>query len=127
MEQPYETNHTRPYEDDLEKGIKREECAICLDNTELTYNTWVQLKVCSHAFHKSCIDLWLSTHTKSLCPLCQRDICQQQEINNHIVVFPERRMTIRREVEEKCLCFILCLCCLAVFIVPPVMMFVGKK
>jgi hypothetical protein len=130
---PYEINLTRPYEDDLEKGIQREECAICLDNTELTYTTWVQLKVCSHEFHKSCIDLWLSGSAGKSCPLCLRDIHQEEindrsiVLNNQVVVLPERMMTIRREIEEKCLCAISCLCCLAVFVVPPIMMFVGKN
>ena len=130
---PYEINLTRPYEDDLEKGIQREECAICLDNTELTYKTWVQLKVCSHEFHKSCIDLWLSRSVDQSCPLCLRDIRQQEinsrsmVINNQVIVLPEGLQTIRREIEEKCLCAISCLCCLLVFIVPPVMIFVGKN
>lgn len=131
---PYEINLIRPYEDDLEKGIQREECAICLDNTELTYKTWVRLKVCSHEFHKSCIDLWLSNSAaKQACPLCLRDIHQQEinsqsmVINDQVIVLPERLQTIRREFQEKWLCAVSCLCCLAVFIVPPVMMFVGKN
>lgn len=130
---PYEINLSRPYEDDLEKGIQREECAICLDNNELSYNTWVELKVCSHAFHKNCIDMWLARHIQSVCPLCMRDINQQEEnnrsivINNEVVVLPQRLMTIRRELEEKCVCILSCLCCIAVFILPPIMIFTGKN
>ena len=119
----YDRIQTRPFEDDLEKGIQREECAICLDNTEETCNTWVQLKDCSHAFHQPCIDSWIASRENPTCPLCQR-IIRPSQPNTRLT---ERQMTLRREFQEKWLCAVSCLCCLAVFIVPPVMMFVGKN
>lgn len=145
---PYEINLTRPYEDDVEKGIQREECAICLDNTKLTCTNWVQLKVCSHTFHKSCIDTWLTNRVDPKCPLCLREIYQKNESNQSVIIRideevrerlerrarvdqvgedRERQVILRREIEEKCLCVCTCLFCLAVFIVPPIMMFAGKN
>lgn len=165
---PYEINLTRPYEDDLEKGVQREECSICLDNAELTHTNWVQLKVCSHTFHKSCIDTWMVNHIDPVCPLCLRKIYQKNESNQSIIIIDEvererrerreiremlerremrerreiierreridqegvereRRVIMRREIEEKCLCVCSCLCCLAVFIVPSVMILIGKN
>lgn len=141
---PYEINLTRPYEDDVEKGIQREECSICLDNTDLTHTNWVQLKVCSHTFHKQCIDTWLANRADPKCPLCLRDIYQKNESSHSVIIMDEeererrerrarvgeereRQVILRIQIEEKCLCICTCLFCLAVFIVPPIMMFAGKN
>ena len=43
-------------------------CAICLGD----YSPGEQLRqpTCGHAFHKDCLDTWLSS--KAVCPICQQ-------------------------------------------------------
>jgi hypothetical protein len=53
-------------------GVGQEsECAICLE-TFTPQDKVRSLGVCSHTFHKSCIDLWLLRCAH--CPLCKRDV-----------------------------------------------------
>lgn len=64
--------------------IEGTECSICLgefcedDNLKL-------LPKCNHAFHISCIDTWLGSHTS--CPLCRADIEQtnNNESDHHLL------------------------------------------
>lgn len=46
------------------------ECSICMDAVEL--NTEVTVLPCTHWFHYSCIEAWLSQH--NTCPHCRRSI-----------------------------------------------------
>ena len=42
------------------------ECVICLE--EMKYNEKLSIIMCSHIFHKHCLDKW--KNRKRLCPLC---------------------------------------------------------
>jgi hypothetical protein len=43
------------------------ECPICLD--EFQNNDDIRLLICSHKFHKKCIDLWFNKQLN--CPMCK--------------------------------------------------------
>ena len=47
-----------------------ETCTICLDDYE--DGDLVRELACGHAFHKECIDMWLTTKA-SFCPMCKAD------------------------------------------------------
>lgn len=53
------------------------ECAICIESFEA--NSVVRPLVCKHAFHKDCIDQWLSMH--SSCPLCRSRVPTQAAVD----------------------------------------------
>lgn len=60
------------------KGMKEGlECAVCLSRFE---NTEVLrlLPKCKHAFHLSCVDVWLNNH--STCPLCRYRVDAQDTL-----------------------------------------------
>jgi len=54
-----------------EEGHADKECSICLNDFDQG-DTIRRLRVCGHAFHKSCIDLWLLRRAD--CPLCKRNV-----------------------------------------------------
>lgn len=65
--------------------LQETECSICL--VELQPGDAVrQLGNCGHAFHSSCIDLWLLRSTD--CPLCKRNVlCSKtSEAKSHIEI-----------------------------------------
>lgn len=45
-------------------------CAICID--QLEEDDEVRGLACGHAFHSSCVDVWLTTR-RAICPLCKKD------------------------------------------------------
>lgn len=45
-------------------------CAICID--QLEEDDEVRGLTCGHAFHSSCVDVWLTTR-RAICPLCKKD------------------------------------------------------
>jgi len=47
-------------------------CSICID--EYDNGDSVKFLPCSHFYHTSCIDQWLSKHTT--CPLCKLDLME---------------------------------------------------
>lgn len=48
------------------------QCCICLEDYS---STSVVCKLqCTHVFHKSCIERWLSQERHNTCPLCKRDV-----------------------------------------------------
>ncbi|EOA35166.1 hypothetical protein CARUB_v10020311mg [Capsella rubella] len=51
--------------------IERTDCPVCLSEFEEEESLRL-LPKCNHAFHISCIDTWLSSHTN--CPLCRAGI-----------------------------------------------------
>ncbi|KAJ7549615.1 hypothetical protein O6H91_07G060300 [Diphasiastrum complanatum] len=54
--------------------IESTDCSICL-NEFLDNDKLRLLPKCSHAFHVSCIDVWLKSHSN--CPLCRAPILSQ--------------------------------------------------
>ena len=46
------------------------ECPICLD--EFQNNDDIRLLICSHKFHKKCIDLWFNKQLN--CPMCKSNL-----------------------------------------------------
>jgi hypothetical protein len=51
-----------------------EQCAVCQDVLGERQECR-RLRHCSHSYHRSCIDPWLSSHTQ--CPMCRHDIRDQ--------------------------------------------------
>ncbi|CCG84357.1 protein of unknown function [Taphrina deformans PYCC 5710] len=45
-------------------------CAICIDTLE--EDDEIRGLTCGHAFHSSCVDVWLTTR-RAICPLCKKD------------------------------------------------------
>ncbi|CAK8537555.1 unnamed protein product [Lathyrus sativus] len=56
---------------DLKIGRVTLECAVCLNEFE-DDETLRLIPVCSHVFHRECIDAWLLHH--STCPVCRADL-----------------------------------------------------
>lgn len=52
-------------------ALKEKECSICLSEFE-PGDAYRGLPRCGHAFHKSCIDLWLLRRAE--CPLCKTNV-----------------------------------------------------
>lgn len=51
--------------------FKETRCCICLE--DYTAESMVSQLPCTHDFHKSCIEAWLSNESHNSCPLCKRD------------------------------------------------------
>lgn len=51
-----------------DKLVEGSECSVCLNEFEENENLRLMPKCC-HAFHPSCIDVWLKSHSN--CPLCR--------------------------------------------------------
>jgi hypothetical protein len=52
-------------------------CAVCLADYQ-NNEKLQQLPICSHAFHKECIDQWLVNH--STCPICRVSLLQSGKV-----------------------------------------------
>ncbi len=52
-------------------------CAVCLADYQ-NNEKLQQLPICSHAFHKECIDQWLVNH--STCPICRTSLLQSGKV-----------------------------------------------
>ncbi|KAL1209602.1 E3 ubiquitin-protein ligase ATL59 [Cardamine amara subsp. amara] len=48
--------------------VKNSRCSVCLENYQ-EGEKLQQIPACGHAFHKTCIDTWLTS--KTTCPLCR--------------------------------------------------------
>ena len=57
----------------MEKYSNEDECVIC---TEKMLDDQVRILKCSHHFHKSCIDEWISLSQKLECPICGLNLSQ---------------------------------------------------
>lgn len=62
-------------------------CVVCLGDYQKN-ETLQQLPVCSHIFHKACVDKWLANN--STCPLCRMSLLlfptQKNSNNNNIIM-----------------------------------------
>uniref|UniRef100_A0A251TIY6 RING-type E3 ubiquitin transferase n=1 Tax=Helianthus annuus TaxID=4232 RepID=A0A251TIY6_HELAN len=58
-------------------------CSVCLSDFQED-ETLRLLPKCNHAFHVSCIDTWLRSHTN--CPLCRAGIVKTSVANSVPVV-----------------------------------------
>lgn len=61
-------------------------CVVCLGDYQKN-ETLQQLPVCSHIFHKACVDEWLANN--STCPLCRMSLLlfpTQKNSNNNIMM-----------------------------------------
>ncbi|KAK8934904.1 E3 ubiquitin-protein ligase [Platanthera zijinensis] len=70
------TYRYRPGINPSSDGDARDDCPVCLG--EFREGDSIRLlPKCAHAFHRSCIDTWLSSHSN--CPLCRADILPPAE------------------------------------------------
>jgi E3 ubiquitin-protein ligase ATL7/58/59 len=61
------------------------QCVVCLGDYQKN-ETLQQLPVCSHIFHKACVDEWLANN--STCPLCRMSLLvfPTQKNSNNIIM-----------------------------------------
>jgi len=55
-------------------------CPICLIGLKDAERSIVEINVCHHAYHRSCLLRWMSSRTS--CPMCRRDIFDAEEDRN---------------------------------------------
>ncbi|KAI9203870.1 uncharacterized protein BJ171DRAFT_599769 [Polychytrium aggregatum] len=60
---------------ELGLSIGKECCAICIEEFEC--GSRVRELPCRHYFHDTCVDPWLTKHTR-LCPICKQDVVELQ-------------------------------------------------
>lgn len=66
---------------EVELGVEAHECPICI--CELQPGESVRrLPGCAHAFHRSCIDLWLLRNSD--CPLCKSSVREELRKTAHV-------------------------------------------
>ncbi|CAH8359301.1 unnamed protein product [Eruca vesicaria subsp. sativa] len=65
--------------------IERTDCPVCLNEFEEDEKLRL-LPKCNHAFHISCIDTWLRSHTN--CPLCRAGIAISPRCSGQVDVTP---------------------------------------
>uniref|UniRef100_A0A1I8AN22 RING-type domain-containing protein n=1 Tax=Steinernema glaseri TaxID=37863 RepID=A0A1I8AN22_9BILA len=64
----------------MSSTFQRPNCSICLDWLMTDIEQEVIVTNCRHAFHKNCIQRWLSTHSEQKCPTCGLLMGRPQEI-----------------------------------------------
>ncbi|CAL1413421.1 unnamed protein product [Linum trigynum] len=79
-----------------ERLIEGTECSVCLSEFQ-DGDTLRLLPKCSHAFHVSCIDTWLRSHTN--CPLCRAHIVADLESGRDNSDPPSPITTARAEAD----------------------------
>ena len=60
-----------------------EECSICQENMLITENI-ITLRVCSHKFHRKCIQPWAKV--SNTCPLC-RKVFRKKDDDSSFLIF----------------------------------------
>ncbi|EFH45465.1 hypothetical protein ARALYDRAFT_328381 [Arabidopsis lyrata subsp. lyrata] len=77
--------------------VEGTDCSVCLSEFE-EEETLRLLPKCKHAFHLSCIDTWLRSHTN--CPLCRAPIVVANTmIDDHSEGLEEIRVSIPEEID----------------------------
>ncbi|KFK29980.1 hypothetical protein AALP_AA7G202100 [Arabis alpina] len=83
--------------------VEGTDCSVCLSEFE-EEETLRLLPKCKHAFHLSCIDTWLRSHTN--CPLCRAPITMNDDDHSegleevHVMI-PEENGEIDEGIEEE--------------------------
>ena len=67
-------------------------CSICL--TDITLNK--KELSCKHKYHTECIDKWLER--KSTCPICRKEVGQEEPVMDFTLPNMTRRRTDRYEL-----------------------------
>ncbi|KAH9316223.1 hypothetical protein KI387_024850, partial [Taxus chinensis] len=62
----------------LKARSKGSECAVCLSDFE-DEEVLRLLPLCSHAFHRECVDVWLGLH--ATCPVCRMSLLPEGRAN----------------------------------------------
>ncbi|XP_061362090.1 RING-H2 finger protein ATL34-like [Gastrolobium bilobum] len=65
---------------DLKIGKGTLACAVCLNEFQ-DDETLRMIPKCSHVYHPTCIDVWLSSH--STCPVCRANLVPKPDDNNN--------------------------------------------
>ncbi|KAG6434834.1 hypothetical protein SASPL_106478 [Salvia splendens] len=65
------------------------ECSVCLSELAAEGEECCELAACGHAFHRGCVERWLSAHAPT-CPLCRAAAVPEEEAAEY-----------RRVVEEE--------------------------
>ncbi|KAK7275804.1 hypothetical protein RIF29_16928 [Crotalaria pallida] len=80
--------------------IEGSECSVCL-NEFLEGETLRLLPKCNHAFHISCIDTWLRSHTN--CPLCRASIVSNvntpEDVMSNFATIEQENVNLGRNQE----------------------------
>jgi hypothetical protein len=61
--------------------VGKDSCAVCMCDFES--GDMLRLLPCLHRYHQQCIDPWFKD--KTLCPVCNQDVCKLLESGNKIV------------------------------------------
>ena len=49
------------------------ECAICLENIDISKNNIIELDCCKQTIHISCIKAWINKNNNPTCPICRNE------------------------------------------------------
>ncbi|XP_030529022.1 RING-H2 finger protein ATL33-like [Rhodamnia argentea] len=74
---PPEVNHEK--ESGRAADVVGGECPVCLSALSEGGEEIKRLSVCTHAFHSTCIDMWLESHSN--CPVCRATIAVKKPNN----------------------------------------------
>lgn len=77
--------------------IELKDCTVCLSEFE-EGDAIRLLPKCSHAFHVSCIDTWLRSHTN--CPMCRSGIVSELVLNSDTIHVPSNNENPAGSMEE---------------------------
>jgi len=94
---PTQEQITREIESYMSPSIQQ--CSICQDDIS---SDGTRLRVCQHAFHRSCIQTWFDASVR--CPICRRDIredpANQTEIASTGILSQAENQLEEEDIEE---------------------------